>query len=88
MNVGITCGNTAGGGSVSPRLVDEYPASAYLAVSVQTVRRMRARRVRGETGPEAGPAFIHIMSAVRYDQRDLDAFVEALPRPGGGGVAA
>ena len=70
------------GGQVSPRLVDEYHTAAYIGVSVQTVRRMRARRARGETGPQAGPAFVRIMSAVRYDTRDLDTYIEALPRAG------
>ena len=71
----------------APRLIDEYSASAYLAVSVQTVRRMRARRARGEMGPTAGPAYVRVASAVRYDQRDLDSYVDALPRAGGGRAA-
>ena len=70
------------GGQVLPRLVDEFYTAAYIGVSVQTVRRMRARRARGETGPAAGPAFVRIMSAVRYDIRDLDTYIEALPRAG------
>ena len=76
--------DATGAGGVSPRLVDEYSASAYLAVSVQTVRRMRARRARGEMGPSAGPAYVRVASAVRYDQGDLDSYVDALPRAGGG----
>jgi hypothetical protein len=43
---------------------------------------MRARRTRGEAGTAAGPAFVRIMSAVRYDTRDLDSYIEALPRAG------
>jgi hypothetical protein len=81
--------DVAGGGGVSPRLRDERYAAAYLATSLSTLRRMRARRARGETGPEAGPAFVRIMAtAVRYDQKDLDSWVESLPRAGGGGRAA
>ncbi len=77
---------TAGAGGVSARLRDERYAAEYLGTSLSTVRRMRKRRVDGATGPEAGPAFVYIGAAVRYDQHDLDAWVESLPRAGGGQV--
>jgi hypothetical protein len=73
-------------GSVSARLHDERYAAAYLGISVQTVRRMRARRARGESGRDSGPAVVRILSAVRYDQRALDAYIDALAQPGGGGA--
>ena len=79
--------NDAGAGSVPARLHDERFAAEYVGLSLSTLRRMRQRRTRGETGPEAGPAFVHIMSAVRYDQMDLDSWIQSLPRAGGG-VAA
>lgn len=89
MRTGDTRGTiAAGAGSVPPRLHDERFASAYTGLSLSTIRRMRAKRLKGGDGPEAGPAFIYIMSAVRYDQVDLDRWIESLPRPGGGGVAA
>ena len=77
----------AGAGCASVRLRDERFAAGYVGLSLSTLRRMRQRRTRGETGPEAGPAFVHIMSAVRYDQMDLDSWIQSLPRAGGG-VAA
>ena len=78
----------AGAGSVSPRLHDERYASAYVGLSLSTLRRMRSRRLKGCGGPEAGPAFVYVVSAVRYDHLDLDRWIEALPRAGGGGIAA
>lgn len=75
---------SAGGSGVSPRLRDERVAAAYTGLSLSTIRRMRARRLKGQTGPDAGPAFVYVMSAVRYDMADLDAWIEALPRPGAG----
>ncbi len=77
----------AGGGAAPIRLHDERYAALYIGVSLSTLRRMRHRRLHGGSGPEAGPAFIYILSAVRYDQQDLDAYIDGLPRPGGGGVA-
>lgn len=69
------------------RLHNERYTAVYLGTSAQTLRRMRARRARGETGPAAGPPFIRLLSAVRYDARDLDAYIEGLPRPGLDGAA-
>jgi hypothetical protein len=76
------------GGSVPPRLRDERFAAAYLGLSLSTLRRMRRKRMDGCVGPDAGPAFVYVNSAVRYDQHDLDRWIEDLPRPGGGGTAA
>ena len=81
----LTNASETGAGSVSARLHDERFAAAYVGLSLSTLRRMRHKRVSGETGPEAGPSFIHIMSAVRYDAEDLDRWIEALPRAGSGG---
>ena len=77
----------AGAGGVPARLHDERYAAAYTGLSLSTVRRMRRRRLDGCGGPEAGPAFVYIVSAVRYDHADLDRWIEALPRAGGGGAA-
>ena len=73
----------AGRIGVSARLHDERFAAAYTGLSLSTLRRMRAKRLKGCAGPEAGPAFVYIVSAVRYDHADLDRWIEALPRPGG-----
>ena len=73
-----------GAGDLCVRLHDERFAAEYLGLSLSTLRRMRRKRSDGGAGPEAGPAFIHIMSAVRYDRLDLDRFIDGLPRPGGG----
>ena len=78
----------SGGGCVSPRLHDERFAAGYIGLSLSTLRRLRRKRLNGCTGPEAGPAFVYIVSAVRYDHADLDRWIEALPRPGGGMAAA
>ena len=75
---------TAGSGGAPTRLQDERYAATYLGLSLSTVRRMRKKRLDGCAGPEAGPAFLYIMSAVRYDNRDLDTWIEGLPRAGGG----
>lgn len=72
-----------GGGSVSARLRDERFAAEYLGLSLSTLRRMRRKRLDGGAGPEAGPAFVYVFSAVRYDNADLDRWIEGLPRPGG-----
>jgi hypothetical protein len=76
-----------GARSVSARLRDERFAAEYLGLSLSTLRRMRRKRLDGGAGPEAGPAFTYIMSAVRYDRQDLDRYVDGLPRPGGGQLA-
>ena len=83
MLAAIRTRETAGAGSVSARLHDEYVTAAYIGVSVQTVRRMRARRARGESGPDAGPPFVRVFSSVRYDRADVDQWIEELPRAGG-----
>jgi hypothetical protein len=72
-----------GGERVPARVFDEHAAAAYLSISVQTLRRMRARRSRGEMGPDGGPLFVHMFSSVRYVVRDLDAYIDSLPRCGG-----
>ena len=53
----------------TPTLVNENEAACILALSVKTLRRWRW------TG--RGPCFIKIGGAVRYDQGDLIAFIEA-----------
>jgi hypothetical protein len=83
----LTNGSETGTESVSARLHDERFAAGYVGLSLSTLRRMRRKRLGGCAGPEAGPAFVYIMSAVRYDAADLDRWIEALPRAGGG-VAA
>ena len=73
-----------GGDGVSPRLLNEKGAAQFLSLSVPTLRRMRRRRARGETGPDAGPPFVTIFSCIRYDTKDLNAYADLLPRIGGG----
>jgi len=80
--------NESGAGGVSPRLHDERFAAGYVGLSLSTLRRFRRKRLDGCTGPEAGPAFVYIVSAVRYDHAHLDRWIEELRRPGGGGAAA
>lgn len=60
------------------RLHHERYASEYTGLSLSTLRRMRRRRASGDSGPDAGPRFVHIMSAVRYAQDDLDEWIDAL----------
>lgn len=86
MKTQLSIGSENGTGRAPARLHDERFAAAYTGLSLSTLRRMRQRRTRGESGAEAGPNFVRIFSAVRYDQRDLDAFCDALPRAGGGGA--
>ena len=53
-------------------LVNEYEAARRLSLSVKTLRRWR--------WAGTGPAFYKIGAAVRYDQADLEAFIEASRR--------
>lgn len=50
-------------------LIKEDPAARILGVEVATLRRWR--------WSGGGPAFIKLGNAVRYDPRDLAAFIEA-----------
>jgi len=51
------------------RLVTESDASECLGVSVRTLQKWR---LRGD-----GPRFVKLGRAVRYDGRDLEAYIEA-----------
>lgn len=52
-----------------PRLLKEAEAAEILNVEVATLRRWR--------WAGKGPAFRKIISAVRYDPADLEAFIES-----------
>jgi len=56
----------------SPRLLNELELAERLALSVKTLRRWRWAGL--------GPHFLKIGGAVRYDPRDVDAFIEAARR--------
>ncbi len=52
-----------------PALVNEAEAAHLLSLSVKTLRRWR--------WAGKGPRFLKLGAAVRYDQGDLAAFIEA-----------
>ncbi|WP_443081574.1 helix-turn-helix domain-containing protein [Tsukamurella sp. USMM236] len=52
---------------MKPTLLNESGAADYLGVGVHRVRSWRTRRT--------GPAYLKIGQAVRYDTRDLDAWL-------------
>ncbi len=52
-----------------PALVNEAEAALMLSLSVKTLRRWR--------WAGKGPRFLKLGAAVRYDQGDLAAFIEA-----------
>ncbi len=58
--------------TMNPRLLSADDAAKYLGVSVYFLRESR----RGLT-KTAAPKFIRFGRSVRYDLRDLDAWIEA-----------
>jgi predicted site-specific integrase-resolvase len=55
-----------------PKLLKEKEAAQRLCLEVATLRRWR--------WAGKGPCFLKICGAVRYEQADLDAFIEAARR--------
>lgn len=51
------------------RLLDTPAAAAYLGMEAGTLENWRYKGY--------GPKFVHLGRAVRYDIRDLDAWIEA-----------
>lgn len=56
-------------------LLDEHGAASHISMSVAY---LRADRVRGHPGNRTpGPPYIKLGRAIRYDVRDLDAWIDA-----------
>lgn len=69
----------AGAGGVSmPRLLSEQQVEQHYGLRVRTLQRWRLE--------SRGPRYRKLHGLVRYDVRDLDAWIAAAP--GGGGATA
>ena len=60
--------------AVAPRMLRTPEAAGYLGVSVRTLEDWRYR--------SGGPACVHIGKLVRYDIKDLDAWIEEHKKAG------
>lgn len=59
------------------RLLDEYEAAIYLGAKASTLRVMRNKG--------SGPQYVKSEGlGVKYDVKDLDEYINKLPRRGGG----
>jgi len=78
VHVGLTRDQSAGGGGVfMPRLLSEQQVEQYYGLRVRTLQRWRLE--------SRGPRYRKLHGLVRYDVRDLDAWIAAAP---GGGATA
>lgn len=76
-HVGLPRDLGAGAGGVSlPRLLSEQQVEQFYGLRVRTLQRWR---LEGR-----GPRYRKLHGLVRYDVRDLDAWIAAAPAGGGG----